>query len=222
MQEIESQKTGQLSNQEQEPSIYDLILSDLAKGVWSSGDRLVPTTLAKRYGTSVNPIREALQKLQGEGFVTIAPNSGARVTKFEFHAMRDVYEILQLLEPYLITWFVNEHSQEQLIDLKLVLDEMRSLNPSDFVRYRELDAIFHSLMYRQHYNKRALALWQKNRLMLQAFHNNLAFSSKRFSQSLAEHELIIKGIEEHDLEKVLEVLNKHIDNSGDYWTLHAR
>ncbi|MDU0355199.1 GntR family transcriptional regulator [Paraglaciecola aquimarina] len=108
----------------EEDTIYTKILNDIAQGKLTSGDRLVTTQLAKAYDTSINPVREALKQLQGEGFVTVLPNSGSRVTKFEFHTMRDVFEILQLLEPYLIEWFIHEHSEAQITALKNVLAEM--------------------------------------------------------------------------------------------------
>ncbi|MGJ8679067.1 GntR family transcriptional regulator [Paraglaciecola sp.] len=204
----------------EEDSIYTKILGDIAKGHLVSGDRLVTTQLAKQYNTSINPVREALKQLQGEGFVTVLPNSGSRVTKFEFHTMRDVFEILELLEPYLMEWFVNEHTNEQLDSLKGILKQMSEMSPSDFVRYRELDADFHALMYSHHYNKRAFGMWCKNRLMLQAFHANLGFSARRFEQSIAEHHEILTGVENRDVDAVMTTLNKHIDNSGQYWSKH--
>ncbi|MCF2947128.1 GntR family transcriptional regulator [Paraglaciecola aquimarina] len=204
----------------EEDSIYTKILNDIARGKLVSGDRLVTTQLAKQYNTSINPVREALKQLQGEGFVTVLANSGSRVTKFEFHTMRDVFEILALLEPYLMEWFINEHTDEQLDTLKIILKQMTDLSPSDFVRYRELDAEFHASMYSHHYNKRAYGMWCKNRLMLQAFHANLGFSVRRFEQSLVEHQDLLTGIENRNVDAVMTTLNKHIDNSGQYWSKH--
>ncbi|MDU0355198.1 FCD domain-containing protein [Paraglaciecola aquimarina] len=77
-------------------------------------------------------------------------------------------------------------------------------------------------MYDEHYNKRALGLWRKNRLMLQAFHANLSFSASRFEQSLVEHQQILDGIEKRDEAAVMAVLTKHIDSSGQYWSRHFR
>ena len=41
-----------------------------------ANQRLIVGTLADRYGTSSNPVREALQQLRGEGFVIFAANRG--------------------------------------------------------------------------------------------------------------------------------------------------
>lgn len=202
-------------------SIYTLIIKDIADGVFVAGDRLVTTTLSKRYNTSVNPIREALKQLQGEGFVTVSPNSGARVTKFEHNAMRDVFEILQLLDPYLIEWFVLEHSKEQIITLNEILNEMDNIEAGDHVAYRNLDTLFHWTMYSQHYNKSAVDLWRQKRIVLQIMHVNLPISEARVQQSIIEHREIMSAIEKRDVELSLSILRKHISNSGKYWSRHS-
>ena len=202
----------------EDTSIYARILIDIANAVFVSGDRLVTTKLAERYNTSINPIREALKQLQGEGFVTVSPNSGARVAKFEYHTMRDVFEILQLLEPYFMEWFVLEHSEEQFKELQDVVATMQSLKPTEHANYRILDTQFHWLMYSKHYNKNAIDLWRRNRIILQAMHANLSLNSARIKQSMAEHKEMLAAIESRDVDATLAILKNHISKSGQYWT----
>lgn len=199
-------------------SIYTMIIKDIEKGVFVAGDRLVTTTLSKKYNTSVNPIREALKQLQGEGFVTVSQNSGARVTKFGHNAMRDVFEILQLLDPYLIEWFVLEHSKEHIQTLQIILEQMENIAEGDHVSYRNLDTHFHWAMYSQHYNKSAVELWRQKRIILQIMHINLPISEARVQQSLIEHREILSAVEARDIKLSLSILKKHISNSGKYWS----
>lgn len=202
----------------EETTIYARILNDIANAVYVSGDRLVTTQLAKRYNTSINPIREALKQLQGEGFVTVAPNSGARVAKFEYHTMRDVFEILQLLDPYLMEWFVDGHTTEQLNELYELVKKMEALTPENHADYRILDTQFHWLMYNHHYNRSAVDLWRRKRLILQAMHSNLSLNSARISQSIKEHKEMLISIEKRDVEATLTILKAHITGSGQYWS----
>jgi DNA-binding GntR family transcriptional regulator len=201
-----------------ESSIYACILNDIVNAVYVSGDRLVTTTLAKRYNTSINPIREALKQLQGEGFVTVAQNSGARVAKFEYHTLRDVFEILQLLDPYLMEWFVDSHTTEQLDELKQLVQKMESLTPDDYDDYRILDMQFHWLMYNEHYNKNAVELWRKNRLVLHAMHANSVLNYSRISQSIKEHKEMLDSIKNRDAELTINILKQHIQESSKYWS----
>ena len=59
--------------------VHKAILSDIVNGTFAPGSRLKVAELCKRYGSSQMPIREALQLLQGEGFVVMSPNKGASV-----------------------------------------------------------------------------------------------------------------------------------------------
>lgn len=201
-------------------SIYTKIIKDLMNGVFVAGDRLVTTKLSERYNTSVNPVREALKQLQGEGFVSVSPNSGARVTTFEYKDIRDVFEILQLLEPYLLEWFVQEHTSEHKKALYSLLDKMENISEGDHDTYRNLDTQFHWLLYSQHYNKSAIELWRHKRLVLQIMHANTPLSQSRTKQSLSEHKAIVAAIENCDVETALTVLKTHISGSGKYWSRH--
>ena len=82
-------------------SLYELIREDIIEGRLAANERLVAADLAERYGTSTNPVREALQLLRGEGFVIFAPNRGARVRPIDQDFVRDIYEIGVLIEPAL-------------------------------------------------------------------------------------------------------------------------
>lgn len=200
-------------------SIYAYILNDIANADFHSGDRLISTKLAKKYKTSINPVREALKQLQGEGFVTVEPNSGARVALFEYNTLRDVFEILQLLEPYLMTWFVEEHTDEDRHELETLLTKMESATDKE---YRSLDTQFHWLTVKNHYNHKAVDLWRRNRLMLLAMQTSVKLNSSRIKQSIEEHKSILRGLENRDVKAVLDIMHQHINNSGTYWTKYLQ
>jgi len=201
-----------------ESSICDLIIRDISNGEFKAGERLVTTKLAGRYAVSVNPIREALKQLQGKGLATYFSNSGYRVTKYEAKHMRDVFEILQLLDPYLIRWFVENHDDKDMKVLTDIMAKMAKISPQDHVSYRNLDTQFHWYMYQKHYNQSAVDLWCQKRLVLQIMHANLPINRSRISKSLDEHEALLTAISQHDVERSTQILQSHITTSGDYWS----
>ncbi|MGJ8680579.1 GntR family transcriptional regulator [Paraglaciecola sp.] len=202
----------------EESTVYNNLLNDIARAMLVSGDRLVSSALAKRYNSSVNTVREALNRLQGEGLVTVEPNSGARVTLFEYRTMRDVFELLQLLEPYLIEWFVQEHSPQQMQELHGLVDKMERLDDGDHLSYRLLDTQFHWAIYSQHYNESAVSLWRQKRLILQTMHSNLTTRASRANKGIAEHRQMLACIEKRDTKGTLAVLEQHITESSQYWS----
>ena len=101
-------------------SLYELIREDIIEGRLAANERLVVTDLARRHGTSTNPVREALQLLRGEGFVTFVANRGARVRPIDQDFVRDIYEIGVLIEPALTRWFVNMATGEDIAELERI------------------------------------------------------------------------------------------------------
>ena len=49
--------------------IYDLLMTDIAKGVYRQDDRLVISQIARQNNVSDIPVREALRRLESEGYV---------------------------------------------------------------------------------------------------------------------------------------------------------
>ena len=71
----------------------------ILSGEFGPGQRLRTVSLAKRFGSSRTPVREALVPLEGEGLVDIEPRRGALVRSFASTDLVDLYEIRALLEP---------------------------------------------------------------------------------------------------------------------------
>lgn len=63
------------------------------------GARLRAEHLAAQWGVSPTPLREALQRLAGEGWVVIEPQRGARVASIDAREARELYELRVLLDP---------------------------------------------------------------------------------------------------------------------------
>ena len=62
------------------------------------GDKLDETRLAKRYGTSRTPVREALRQLSANGLIELRPHRGAVVAKLGIRELIDVLEVMAELE----------------------------------------------------------------------------------------------------------------------------
>jgi DNA-binding GntR family transcriptional regulator len=78
--------------------IYKELRRSIILGHRTSGERLDLEALARSYGTSVTPVRDALQMLSQEGLVTIKPRSGYFVTRITLKQLRDMLELREILE----------------------------------------------------------------------------------------------------------------------------
>ncbi|MFG2523355.1 GntR family transcriptional regulator [Streptomyces sp. NPDC048527] len=80
-------------------SVCTAIRDDIVSGVYERGGRLTEEVLARRYGVSRVPVREALRTLEAEGFVVTRRHAGACVAEPSTQEAADQLEIRMLLEP---------------------------------------------------------------------------------------------------------------------------
>lgn len=80
-------------------SVCTAIRDDIVAGVYERGGRLTEELLARRYGVSRVPVREALRTLEAEGFVVTRRHAGACVAEPTEQEAADLLEMRTLLEP---------------------------------------------------------------------------------------------------------------------------
>ncbi|MFE0805133.1 GntR family transcriptional regulator [Streptomyces sp. NPDC058812] len=80
-------------------SVCTAIRDDIVTGVHGRGSRLTEELLARRYGVSRVPVREALRTLEAEGFVVTRRHAGACVAEPTEQEAADLLETRTLLEP---------------------------------------------------------------------------------------------------------------------------
>lgn len=80
-------------------SVCTAVRDDIVAGVYERGSRLTEELLARRYGVSRVPVREALRTLEAEGFVVTRRHAGACVAEPTEQEAADLLEMRMLLEP---------------------------------------------------------------------------------------------------------------------------
>lgn len=195
-------------------SVYELIRDDIIEGRLRSNERLKVAELAQRFGTSTNPVREALQQLRGEGFVVMTPNRGARVRVIDEDFVRDIFEIEVLLEPYLTGWFVGVVAEAELAELAAIQAAIEALDFADPIAHGELDTRFHRLMYDRHYNRHAVELWWRHREILTAISRRLPIALSRRAAVLKEHRELLDCLRRQDAKGAAAVIAEHVRGSG--------
>ncbi|MEU5576597.1 GntR family transcriptional regulator [Streptomyces huasconensis] len=79
--------------------VLDSIKHRILGGELSPGQPLIETELARAYGVSKTPVREALKTLAGTGLVEMSQYKGATVRTVDAAMAREVYDVRLLLEP---------------------------------------------------------------------------------------------------------------------------
>jgi DNA-binding GntR family transcriptional regulator len=126
--------------------IYTRIRRSIIVGQRKPGERLDPEELSKSYGTSVTPVRDALQMLSQEGLVTIKPRSGYFVTHVTLKQLRDMLELREILEVASVERAAVRITQEQIEQLEHVHAGYTGEDDESYDRYMDENRRFHYLI----------------------------------------------------------------------------
>jgi DNA-binding GntR family transcriptional regulator len=78
--------------------VYEQLMRDVAEIKLVPGDRFTENELCERLGVSRTPVRQALIRLQQEGYVEVLFRSGWRVLPFDFEQFEQLYDLRMVLE----------------------------------------------------------------------------------------------------------------------------
>jgi DNA-binding GntR family transcriptional regulator len=135
---------GQLAAAAVFDKIRDMILSlTLAPGmVLSRAD------LARRFGVSQTPVRDALMRLAAEGLVEIFPQHATLVSLIDLTAARQAHFLRRSLELEVVRALAISHGSETISRLRDCLERQREFaRQGDLKGFSDADRMFHRIMY---------------------------------------------------------------------------
>src|SRR5437868_11512610 len=115
-----------------ERELAEEIANAIMAGEYPPGSWLRQETLARRFGTSRQPVREALRRLEVTGMVELFRHRGARVMGPDPGSIRDAYLIRAQLESLAARLAASALGEEQLDELAGVFETFRSEIVRDF------------------------------------------------------------------------------------------
>jgi DNA-binding GntR family transcriptional regulator len=125
--------------------VADALREAIQRGDLADGAVLNQAAIAVHFGVSRVPIREAMRQLQAEGLIETRAHRLAIVRGLDLERLIEVYELRALLEGFLVERAVPGIDEERLRELRTIEHEMRE--EDDHVRWLELNARFHRLLY---------------------------------------------------------------------------
>ncbi|GAB3449460.1 GntR family transcriptional regulator [Phycicoccus ginsengisoli] len=111
------------------------------------GQALNQDELARRYGVSRIPLREALRTLVGEGLIIMKPGLGAVVTELNVGEVQELYSLRMQLEPPLADDIVAHAGRRDVDDLARLVEAMQVLQPEQSEEWSSLNYRFHRRLY---------------------------------------------------------------------------
>jgi len=198
--------------------VYNNIKSQIILGNIKPDNRLLEKELSEAMGISRGPIREALSKLEKDGFVESNPRKGFTVTNITSQEIEDILEEREVLEQFVIKkTFKNidqiklkaleDELKEKLSEITKIVYSGKKIQKNHFF----LDSKFHNFFTQGCGNKKiieTLGNLQDHIHRLQSFVYKRSF----FEISTREHLEIIAVIKKKDFNLFSKKLNQHGKN----------
>ncbi|RLC38349.1 MAG: GntR family transcriptional regulator [Candidatus Nealsonbacteria bacterium] len=194
--------------------VYQNIKYQIIIGTLKPGTRLPEEELSKIMNISRAPIREAFNRLEKEGFVTIIPRKGAAVSKITARSIEDIFEIRESLESLAVKKSIGKISIEELEKVgesfKNFID--KPTNAESCIQYLALDKKFHDLLSQNCGNKKLIELLANLQEQIHWL-RNISLKRITFADSVKEHLAIIKALKKNDKELIIKVLFQHLERA---------
>ncbi|WP_432828628.1 GntR family transcriptional regulator [Dactylosporangium sp. CA-092794] len=176
---------------------YESIRERILDGTYGPGYRLVLDRLAAEIGVSAVPVREALRRLEAEGYVDFKRNVGATVASIDATAYGETMETLAILEATATALAAPHLGKKEIKAARKVNESMgRSLERLDPVGFSNLNKEFHETLYRACPNTYLLGMVEREWDRLRGIRNSsFAFIPERAQQAVAEHTRLVDLIE---------------------------
>jgi len=189
--------------------IYESLKDEIMMGKLRPGERIVISDVAKRYNVSPMPIREAINRLQQDGFVEVIPHVGARVSPFDIERHKEIMLIRTELEALAIKLSTKHIDEQTIAKLEDILREMEEcVNNNEHKRYGKLNVEFHLTIYGASPYKILYELinnlWARSEFSRSVFER----IPERNRDSLAEHKAIVEAIKAGDGERAAAIFRR--------------
>lgn len=194
--------------------VYDSIRKAILEGVFQSGERLMEKELAEQLGVSRTPIREAIRKLELEGFLVILPRKGAYVSEISFKDVHEVYEIRAALEALACGLAAERATPEEIEGMeRYLLEEYAYLDNDDISLTVKTDVGLHELFYKASRNERLISSLINLKEQVYRLRSTSMGQPGRKKKSLEEHKAIVEAIAAHNPSLAQKLGQEHIEHA---------
>jgi DNA-binding GntR family transcriptional regulator len=199
------------------PSLADRAYGQIKQMIFDfvllPGDRFSESDLVDRLQVSRTPLRQALQRLQREGFLLVFPKSGWQVAPLNFEVFDQLYDLRVLLETHAIAKLCEAEERpvlKSLADTWLVAEAER--HPVQAMVDR-MDEEFHSALVRATGNEEMARVHDDITERIRIIRRLDFTKPARVQVTYDEHARIIRAISRRRTDEAQRLLRAHIEQS---------
>lgn len=191
--------------------VTNLLRTEIIAGEIPLGGWLRMTAIAERFGVSVQPVREALQQLEGEGLIEMIPNHGARVREIDRNRLVYSHEIGEALESFLARQFAEEASLSSLRKLEaLQVEHDAAIEAMDWARIDAANHAFHRFINTHGGNLEAADLIARYYGLSESLMNKQGRDAAFANRVKTEHHALLDAFRRRDPDAAAKINAQHV------------
>lgn len=197
--------------------VYDYLRGEIVAGQLVPGERLNLEEMAERLKISKMPIKEAIERLAGEGLLEVQARRGTFVSRLDPVELAEIFEVRCALEVLAGELAVRRIQDADLEKLNQLIEEMgQSTGQTNVGRHLELNFQFHGLLVELSHNRKLIEMYHRLRTHIQiaAIHYRSVSWVERVAQEQREHRAIVQALATRDTEQVSRAIREHIKRGG--------
>lgn len=200
---------GELARRTTSDDIADALRDAIARGDFEDGEELNQVALARHFGVSRVPVREALRQLQAEGLISAKAHMRAVVTALTVDRVAEVLDLRIRVESYLLSRAAARIGEAELAELHELCDRMEQVE--DHQEWLQLNKDFHAQLYAHSGAELALDLSRQLSARVQRYLQvGHADGVHRNAEANAEHRRILDALAADDPERACGELETHV------------
>jgi DNA-binding GntR family transcriptional regulator len=194
--------------------IYNLLKDQILSGKLEGGEKIPEETLAKQFGVSRTPIREAVRRLSEYGLVQIKPRCYAEVATITEKEASDIAYVRIHLECLAIDLITPQSLEKNIRNLARCAAECQfALDVGDRGLSFEHDSMFHTELVRTSENQALIYLYEHLGAKIQQLRLNQNLYGIALKDYTIQHEKIMSLLKDGKKEECKVLLYEHIMHS---------
>lgn len=195
-------------------AVLAALRSDIATGILEPGEQVVQEDLARRYGVSRVPIREALRILEAEGLLTYHPHRGYFVAELSVEDLQEVYRIRELLEAEALRHVVEQVTDIDVDDLHALMSQVEEATASgDITAIQATNRDFHFAMLEVSDRPRLVRMIRLLWDVTDAYRAVYFMDQVHRDRINAEHRAMVDALRARDADLLISLAGEHRQHS---------
>ncbi len=195
-------------------TLFHELQTGIIKGDIAAGSKISEPELARKFGVSRAPLREAISRLEGQHLVERKAHVGARVVSLSLEELIDIFYMREALEGVACRLAAQRMTAEQIFKLKHLLsvhETNRDLQEGHAYYQREGDLDFHYCIVQGSHNQKLINLLCNDLYhLLRMYRYQFSVDTPRPRHAFSEHHEIVAAIESRNAQSAEKLMREHI------------